>query len=133
MRPTLYALSILAVMALAFWAYREGYETRESERAVRDLQGEIARAREDLAMLRAEWSYLNRPDRLQMLAEMNFERLELMPLRAEHYGDVDQVAFAPEPPAEAASWAGLDDKVSLGVLAPLMGQPTLADDGEQLP
>ena len=34
MRPILYALSFLAVMLLAFWAYRENYTTQSALRDV---------------------------------------------------------------------------------------------------
>ena len=126
MRPILYATSILAVTALAFWAYREGYDTRTTARSVRQLEDEIGGAREELSMLRAEWTYLNRPDRLRALAEMNFERLGLMPLRAAHFGTVEQVVLPLPAPTFPDDLAGVD-AASDGAM------PPLADDGEQLP
>ena len=146
MRPFLYALSMLLVVALAFWAYEEGYETRATARAVQGLKAEIGRRHEEMAVLRAEWAYLNRPDRLRALAEMNFERLGLMPLGSDHYGVVAQVAYPPPAPDGPAPWTeagALDEK--LGGIATLrheygadaapalIAPPTLADDGEQLP
>ena len=104
MRAFLHLLSVAAVIALAVWAYREGYETRATERAVDALHNDIARTREDLGVLRAEWAYLNRPDRLAGLASMNFERLQLVPLTAERFGLIDEVAYPPE----ATLWARLD-------------------------
>ena len=94
MRPLFLILSALAVMGLAFWAYRENYETQQAVRDVSNLQNEIADLREEL---RAEWAYLNRPDRLRELADINFDRLGLLPLAPRQFGRVDQVAFPPEP------------------------------------
>jgi len=97
MRPILYALSFLAVIGLAFWAYRENYATQKLLRQVEALQTEIGTLREALAVQRAEWAYLNRPDRLRDLAEINFDRLGLIPLMPEAFGRVDAVAYPPAP------------------------------------
>jgi hypothetical protein len=99
MRTVLYALSFLAVMGLAFWAYRENYATQKSLNQVEALQGEIAMLRDALAVQRAEWAYLNRPDRIRELATINFERLGLLPFEPEQFGQPDQVSF-PLPPSQ---------------------------------
>ncbi|MEM8850989.1 MAG: cell division protein FtsL [Pseudomonadota bacterium] len=146
MRTLLYALSIAAVVGLAFWSYRESYETRATERAVADLQRKIGQRHQKLSMLRAEWAYLNRPDRLNALAEMNFETLGLMPLTPDHFADLGDVGFAPPATEWPPAWvpnAPLDEKIgdiiimnhAYGADAPprVIAPPTLADDGEQLP
>jgi len=93
MRPILYALSFLAVMGLAFWAYRENYATQKSLRHVEALQTEIGTLREALTVQRAEWAYLNRPDRLRELSTINFDRLGLFPLEPTQFGQIDQVSY----------------------------------------
>lgn len=100
MRPVLYVLSFLALIALGFWAYRENYATQASLREVRALQGEIADLREALSVQRAEWAYLNRPDRLRDLVGLNFDQLMLLPMEPAQFGTPAQVAWpAPEIPA----------------------------------
>lgn len=93
MRAVLYVLSFLAVMGLAFWAYRENYATQHALKEVAQLQEEIATLRESLALTRAEWAYLNRPDRLRELSTINFDRLGLLPLEPAQFGQVTQVAY----------------------------------------
>ena len=97
MRSLLYVLTFLAVIAAAFWAYHENYKTQAALNEAEELRRDIRDARARLAVLNAEWAYLNRPDRLRDLAELNFDRLGLMPLLPEQFGRVDQVAYpAPE-------------------------------------
>ena len=97
MRAMLYILTTFAVIGLAFWAYRENYATQEALSEVEDLRGKIRAAHTRLAVLKAEWAYLNRPDRLRDLVETNYDRLGLLPLRPEQFGHVDEVAYpAPE-------------------------------------
>ena len=99
MRNLFFLAASLAVMGLAFWAYRENYQTQQSQRIVRTLQNEIGALREALAVQRAEWAYLNRPERLAELADLNFDRLNLLPLDPGQFGAVPQIAY-PLPPSQ---------------------------------
>jgi len=93
MRGLFFVLAAFAVMALGFWAYQENYKTQAEIADVRGLHGEIGAAHERLGMLRAEWAYLNRPDRLADLADLNFDRLGLLPLMPDAFGRVDQIIY----------------------------------------
>ncbi|WVJ73344.1 cell division protein FtsL [Paracoccus marcusii] len=72
---------VLMLMGLAFWAYRENYATQAAIGEMSQVQRQIAGLREELGVLRAEWAFLNRPDRLRQLVDLNFDRLELGPVR----------------------------------------------------
>ncbi|WP_417257700.1 cell division protein FtsL [Celeribacter sp.] len=93
MRAFYIVISGLVVMGLAFWAYNENYRTQQVLREVSSLQRQIGHQREELAVLKAEWAYLNRPERLRDLASINFDRLGLLPFMPEQFGRVDQVSF----------------------------------------
>ncbi len=93
MRSLFYFLSAMMVIGLAFWAYRENYETQEAQAEAEQLQREISHARQRLRVLNAEWAYLNRPDRLRDLADLNFDKLGLLPLQPYQFGRIDQVMF----------------------------------------
>lgn len=109
MKTLLYSLAIFSVIGLAYWAYQENFRTQQALDRVRDLNAQIADTREALSVQNAEWAYLNRPERLRELAEMNFERLGLLPLTPAHFGDIEQVAY---PPRESIS-TGLADTIEL--------------------
>ncbi len=98
MRGAMIFTAAAAVIALAFWAYRENHLTQQSMSALRGMQVEIAALEEAIAVQRAEWAYLNRPARLRALVELNEDRLGLMPMTPETLGRVDQVAYPPVPP-----------------------------------
>ncbi|MBC2837281.1 cell division protein FtsL [Paragemmobacter straminiformis] len=99
MRPVLYVLSFMLVMGLAFWAYRENYATQHQLKDMGKLQDEIASLREALTLQRAEWAYLNRPERLRDLATANFDRLGLLPLEAAQFGAAAEVTYPVASPA----------------------------------
>ncbi len=96
MRTFLYILCCGMVIGVAYWAYKENYQTQASIRRVTELQYQIAKEREAISVLNAEWAYLNRPDRLRDLVDLNFADLELLPLLPEHFADVELVAY-PQP------------------------------------
>ena len=91
MRSLFFLVTAMAVMALAVWAYRQNYETQAKLREVDELRGEIADLRERASVLRAEWAYLNRPERLYDLANLNFDRLGLLELGPDHFRYIDQI------------------------------------------
>lgn len=93
MRALLSIISFVAVMALAFWAYRENYATQTQLKEMAKVQDQIAALRDEIAMQKAEWAYLNRPTRLRDLAAMNFDRLGLMPMTALQLGTAADVAM----------------------------------------
>ena len=90
-RALLNAALIGCVMALALWAYREDDRTRLAIRELERVERGIERQREALAVLDAEWAYLNRPERLRDLVRLNDDQLRLAPLTAEAFGRPEQV------------------------------------------
>ncbi|MDK3017992.1 cell division protein FtsL [Pseudodonghicola flavimaris] len=95
MKGIAYVLAALVVFGLAFWAYRENYATQQVLKETRGLQRQIGDAQLRLGVLRAEWAYLNRPERLSELSQINFDRLGLLPLRPDQFGRIDEVSFPP--------------------------------------
>jgi cell division protein FtsL len=69
------------------------YEVQELEGKLARTQAEIQRDREAIHVLRADWSYLNRPQRIARLAE---KHLEMMPLTAPQIGRIGALPPRPE-------------------------------------
>ena len=97
MRGLLHIFAFLTVIGLAFWAYQENYRTQASIAEVRQLHRDIGAAHVHINMLEAEWAYLRRPDRLRELADLNFDRLGLLPLSAGDFGRVEDVVYPIRP------------------------------------
>ncbi len=97
MRSFIYTLTFACLVGLAFWAYQENIKTKHAIANTAKLQKEIGIARASLSILRAEWAYLNRPDRLTELVDLNFDRLQLVPLRASNFSEVEEINFFIDP------------------------------------
>ena len=85
MRSFIYTITFASLIALAFWAYQENIKTQNAIAHTEKLQKEIGIAQARLSILKAEWAYINRPERLTELVDLNFARLQLMPLRASNF------------------------------------------------
>lgn len=73
-------LNVLAVVALvgsAVYAYSIKYETILFSEQIVKVQHSIEREQDRIAMLRAEWAYITRPERLQMLTEKHLDMQQL--------------------------------------------------------
>lgn len=73
----LHMVAISALVASAGYAYSIKYATLYYAEQVAKLNGQIQREHDAIAVLRAEWQHLNRPDRLQKIVE---QKLDLQPL-----------------------------------------------------
>ena len=109
MKLLLRLCAVVMVVVAATWAYRVNYATQEAMNRVADLEQAIAAEREALAVLDAEWAYLNRPDRLRALVAENAETLGLVELTPDHFGEVAMIAYPPEPEAVAEAASGPPD------------------------
>jgi hypothetical protein len=104
MRGALYMAAAGAVAVSAFWAYRVNYDAQSALDRVAALRAEIAREREALTVLRAEWAFLNGPARLQALADADADALALLPMDGARFVSLAEI---PPPPVESF-WAHAD-------------------------
>ncbi|GMG82337.1 hypothetical protein LNKW23_15500 [Paralimibaculum aggregatum] len=101
MTRTGFALSMLALVSAAAWAYHVNYETAEALKRVDALEREIAAERERIRVLDVEWALLNDPARLRRLVVANRDALMLMPITSEHFKEVAEIPYPPKPPLTA--------------------------------
>ena len=106
----LHFLAISALVGSAGYAYSIKYETLYHAEQVAKLKGKVQRERDAIAVLRAEWQYLNRPDRLQAAVERH---IEVQPLT------VQQIARFSDLPNRPPREDGIGRKLeALGLLEP---------------
>ena len=73
----LHIAAISALIASAGYAYSIKYETLYQAEQVAKMKAKVQRERDAIAVLKAEWQHLNRPDRLQVAVE---HHLDLQPM-----------------------------------------------------
>ena len=93
------ASSVLAV-ALALSIYPIENQVRQLERRLADLDGDLLANRQAIQVLKAEWSYLNRPERLQALAARHVEAIALAPVSPDQIVTFAELPDRPEPDGE---------------------------------
>jgi hypothetical protein len=110
MIKVLHFIAISALVGSAGYAYSIKYETLYHAEQVVKLKGKVQRERDAIAVLRAEWAHLNRPDRLQAAVESH---LDLKPM------SVQQLARLADLPNRPPREDGIGRKLeALGLLEP---------------
>lgn len=82
------ACLVLGLVALAYVIYQVKYEARGLDEKIVMLQRQIEQERDALAVARAEWSLLNRPERIERLAQ---KHLKLAPAHPQQLVILDEV------------------------------------------
>lgn len=107
----MHLIAIALLVGSAGYAYSIKYETIYYAEQVAKLKSRVQREKEAIAVMRAEWQYFNRPDRLQVLAKRH---LDLQPLT------VKQIAKLSDVPERQAKVDAIGRKLeALG-----LGEPT---------
>jgi cell division protein FtsL len=79
---------VLGLVALACVIYQVKYQARGLDAEIKALNGQIDEERDAIAVLRAEWSLLNRPERIERLAQ---KHLKLAPAKPVQIVTLDKV------------------------------------------
>ena len=94
MLRVLNGLVIAALVLAAAYVYTIKFESTLQAERVSKLRAEIRRERDAVAQLRAEWSQLDRPDRIQGLAQRHLK------LRPAEVAQFDTLEKLPERPVQ---------------------------------
>lgn len=98
---------VLTALAMAFALYKVKYEALGAAREIARLEVDIAREGEAISILRAEWSHLSQPGRLESLARKHLH-LDLM--------QADQIVRRAELPNSPAPQDPYGDRPTIGDL-----------------
>ena len=73
------SIFVLCVIS-TIWAYQMNYETRAKKKEILEITKKINFTLNRIELLKAEWAFLNSPDRLSKLVDENFLNLSLIPI-----------------------------------------------------
>ena len=83
---------IAALVVSASWVYKIKFEATVQAEGVAKLRSHIRKERDQIAILRAEWARLDRPDRIQTLAQRH---LNMKPVQVAQFDTFDSLPERP--------------------------------------
>jgi hypothetical protein len=89
----LHFVAISALIASAGYAYSIKYDTIYQQEQVAKLKAQMKQERDAIAVLKAEWQHLNRPDRLQAAVERH---LDLQPMNIKQLARLSELPDRPK-------------------------------------
>jgi hypothetical protein len=130
MMRTLNIVLIGGMLAGAGVVYHLKYEAERATTHVAQLHRKIQQEREAVATLKAEWSLLNQPRRLQELTERYHTYLELEPLDPNQVAAIDEIPFRTAPTDTSLL---RKDAKGLAAIKPIETTGSIKKGGERLP
>ena len=87
---------LIAVMvAAAAFTYKTKHDAEDRKDEIRKLEASIRTEQDTIVILKADWSLLTQPTRLQKLAELYQGELNLQPVNAHQFADMDDLPAKP--------------------------------------
>lgn len=93
MMRILHLAAICLLIGSAGYAYSVKYETLYYAEQLAKLKAKVTREREAIAVVKAEWALLNRPERLQRMVE---QHLDLQPMTMQQLARLSEIPNKPE-------------------------------------
>jgi cell division protein FtsL len=128
----LHILSLVVLVGSAVAVYKVKYETTYEAQRIAKLRNEIRTERERLGLLRAEWSRLSAPQRIQDLASRH---LGMKPLEVARISDLSALPEKP-PTKESDDLIGeFIERISGGAPRDPLGEflRSINDEGSKMP
>ena len=88
----LHLIAILGLIGSAGYAYSIKYDSLYQAEQVAKLKSRIRTERDGIAVLKAEWQHLNRPDRLQAAVNRHLDLVPLSPMQLARLSDLPNKA-----------------------------------------
>jgi hypothetical protein len=120
---TLSIVLALAAIGAAGVVFEEKRQASKEARDVAKLKRKIDAEREKISELKAEWSMLDQPARLQKIVELHPDVLTLDVMKTEQIGTIDDVPWPPPP----------EPKKGEGEAAPAAAHPSMATNAAAAP
>jgi len=92
-RFLLFSIVIICTFGLGLWAYKINYESRAASQRVKGLENATLSANKEIKILKAEWAYLNNPERLRKLVEYYFLELRLTPIDPDDFISFSEIQW----------------------------------------
>jgi hypothetical protein len=87
---------LIAVMvSAAAFTYKTKHEAEDQLATVRKIEAQIRFEEDSIDLLKADWSLLTQPSRLQKLADIYAAELELQPVEAHQIVGLDELPLRP--------------------------------------
>ncbi len=122
----LHLLVVVALVLAAAYVYRVKYESTAHVAQIAKMRAEVQRERDAVAALRAEWSKLDNPERIQALANRH---LPLKPLELHQLDPLDRL---PERPVQIVP-PGTADPIGAIIETQIDSDLTTGSAGPQRP
>ncbi|MCF1503451.1 hypothetical protein [Afifella sp. H1R] len=100
MMRVLNIVAIAAALIAAFSVFNLKYQAEGVAKEVAELQRRVDQEKESLSLLRAEWSVLNQPERVEELVSRHAEALDLAPVEPAQLADPRQIPMRSIAPSE---------------------------------
>jgi hypothetical protein len=117
----LHLIVVAALVSAAVYVYKIKFDATQQSERIAKLTSDLRRTRDAIASLRAEWSKLDNPARIQGLTERH---LKLRPIEATQFDTLAHLPDRPPPAAVPAAPTEAPDPLAAMIDKQVLDRPT---------